>query len=68
MSAPRRFPRTSIRRPVTDSRTSAARVVDDLREELPFKVSQLLLDHGIVSSVTVAIQGSRPSLRHSGRL
>ena len=31
-------------------------VVDDLREELPFKVSQLLLDHGIVSSVTVAIQ------------
>ncbi len=33
-------------------------VVDDLREELPFKVSQLLLDHGIVSSVTVVIPGS----------
>jgi PAS domain S-box-containing protein len=34
-------------------------VVDDLREDLPFKVSQLLLDHGIVSSVTVVIQGSK---------
>ena len=33
-------------------------VVDDLREDLPFKMSQLLLDHGIVSSVTVAIPGS----------
>ncbi|MGA2960472.1 MAG: PAS domain S-box protein [Candidatus Korobacteraceae bacterium] len=33
-------------------------VVDDLREELPFKVSQLLIDHGIVSSLTVIIPGS----------
>ncbi len=33
-------------------------IVDDLREELPFKPSQLLLDHGIVSSVAVIIPGS----------
>jgi PAS domain S-box-containing protein len=33
-------------------------IVDDLREELPFQPSQLLLDHGIISSVTVIIPGS----------
>ncbi len=36
-------------------------VVDDLREDFPFQVSPLLLDHGIVSSVTVVIPGgNRP--------
>jgi len=33
-------------------------IVDDLREELPFQPSQLLLDHGVISSISVIIPGS----------
>ena len=33
-------------------------VVDDLREELPFQPSPLLLEHGVISSVMVIIPGS----------
>ena len=58
MSARRPFPRTPIRRLVTPSRASAAWLSNDLREDLPFKASQLLLDHAIVSSVSVVIPGS----------
>jgi PAS domain S-box-containing protein len=33
-------------------------VVDDLREDLPFKISPYLLDHGVISALTVIIPGS----------
>ena len=33
-------------------------VVDDLREELPFQPSPLLLEHGVISSIMVIIPGS----------